>query len=187
MDKLLSRIDVRQLNLLLFTVLVLTSGALGSYVVWPKVEVFRHLSSNLEVLQNVLTEGNSVDHEVAALEQRAELLNHRLRGDTVNMSSNQLEAFIIGRMQDISWQHAVELRAVTPGVGNQMQVFEEVVFNLEVTGDYFDLFEWLNSVRQDLGMLVIKQFNIKSIERNKVEPELLATLTIAFYREVSDA
>ena len=187
LNQLMKRMDPRQLNLLLFVVLLLSSSALASYVVWPKVDVFLNLSNTLKVLQNVLTQGNSVDHEVTALQQKVELLNHRLRGDTVNMSSNQLEAFIIGRMQDISWQHSVELRAVTPGSGNQIQIFEEVLFSVEVTGDYFDLFGWLTAVREELGMLVIKQFTITSIEHNTTEPRLLVILTIAFYREMNDA
>ena len=186
MEQLLNKVDARQLTLLLFAVLLLTTGALGSYVVWPRVEVFRNLSNTLEVLQNVVTQGNTVQHEVAALQREVESLNRRLHGDTINMSSNQLEAFIIGRMQDISWRHSVELRGVTPGTGNQIQVFEEVLFNLEVAGDYFDLFTWLTSVRRELGMLVIKQFDITTIERNTTDPQLLARLTIAFYREMSD-
>jgi len=186
-DQLLNKFDPRQLNLLMMGVLLLTCGALGSYVVWPKVEVYRNLANTLEVVQSVVTHGNTIDHEVVALQQEVESLNHSLHGDVVNMSSNQLEAFIIGRMQNISWRHSVELRGVTPATGNQMRIFEEVLFNLEVAGDYFDLFSWLNAVRHELGMLVIKQFNITSTEGNSREPLLSARFTIAFYREMNDA
>ena len=187
MDQLLNKMDSRQLNLVMIGVLLLTCGALGSYVVWPKVEVYRNLANTLEVVQNVVTHGYTIDHDIEALQQEVESLNYRLHGNIVDMSSNQLEAFIIGRIQNISWQHSVELRGVTPATGNQMQVFEEVLFNLEVAGDYFDLFSWLNAVRHELGMLVIKQFNITSIEGNSGEPLLSATFTIAFYREMHDA
>ena len=186
MNRMFNSLDPAQLNLLLFGVILLAGSALGSYVVWPKVETLRSLVNTLAVLEGVATNGKPVGDEVTTLEAEVESLNYSLHGDVVKMPSNQLEAFIIGRMQDISWQHGIELRGVQPGTGNRIQIFEEVLFELEVAGGYFDIHRWLLAVRDEFGMVVIKHFNIVPIERNSLEPRLLASLTIVFYRETDD-
>jgi hypothetical protein len=100
------------------------------------------------------------------------------------LPDKQLEAFVIGRLQGISWRNHVELRGVKPGKGEVVRIFREVLFDVEVSGDYFDLFAWLQELRRELGFVVVKQFAIRPLERDKENPRLSVKLSIVSYRRV---
>ena len=58
---------------------------------------------------------------------------------------------------------------------------------MEVAGDYFDLYTWLQELGDKLGFVVIKSFNIRPLDARAAEPRLTARLTIVSYREAGNA
>jgi hypothetical protein len=112
-----------------------------------------------------------------------EILSRTLHGDMANLPDKQLEAFIIERLQEISWRNQVELVSVKPRRGQVVPLFREVLFDVEITGDYFDLFAWLQSLAKELGFVVVKQYVIRPIDSDKESPRLSVNLTIVSYRQ----
>lgn len=184
MEYRLNDVDPRMASLMMVGAALLVMAALAVYVVWPEINAYRKSLGTLQVLERTVQHGDEVVQEMAALQQEVEGRVKRLHGDMVNMPKNQMEAFIIGRLQGISWRNKVELRAVTPGKGDTVQKFEEVLFDVEVFGDYFDLFAWLQNLSEELGYVVVKHFSIGSDGRKDTDTRLTARFTIVSYREI---
>ena len=187
MQRLLQQIEPRTLLLLMVAVTLLVIAALGSYVIWPEVRGYRQSLSTLAVLEEVTAHGDSLEQEMAVLEGSVDALDRQLHGDMANLPDNQMEAFIIGRLQGISWRNHVELLRVTPGNGSVVRVFEEVLFDVSVSGDYFDLFNWLQDLGDELGFVVVKQFDLQPATARDSGEQLKANFTIVSYREVTGA
>ena len=186
MESLLAKLDPRTMMLLMVSAAVLVATALATYVVWPEAKKYQHSNHTLAVLAEVVTAGSALEQKLAAYQGEVEALNRQLHGDMVNLPENQVESFIIGRLQAISWRNNIELLSVTPGKGSNVQVFEEMLFNVEISGDYFNLFAWLQELDSELGFVVVKDFSIRSGNSNDTE-RLTTHLTIVSYREVADA
>ena len=187
MGERLKKMDPRMASLAMVGVTLLALAVLAVYVVLPEVRDYRKSISTLEVLERVAQNGDELQQEMVVLQQQADGLVQRLHGDVVNMPKNQMEAFIIGRLQGISWRNNMVLRAVTPGKGDVVRMFEEVLFDVEVSGEYFDLFTWLQDLNEDLGYVVVKQFSIATEKHKDSDTRLNARFTIVSYREVGDA
>ena len=187
MNKLIMETEPRVIVLLLVSTALLVIAALGSYVIWPEFRDFRKSMGTLSVLRDVTSRGDNLVQEMALLKTSVERLDRELHGDMVNTPEKEMESFIIGRLQTISWRNNIELLRVTPGNGSTVRVFEEVLFNVVVAGDYFDIFNWLQSLDDELGFVVVKQFDLQPDHGNRSGERLRANFTIVSYREVNDA
>ena len=187
MKKLLTGMAPRNIVLLMVATALLMATALASYVIWPEARSYRHSINTLNTLESVVSQQTSISMQVATLESELEELQHQLHGDMANLPDNQMESFVIGRLQGISWNNNIELLAVKPGKGGIIQGYEEILFDVEVAGDYFDLYAWLQELADELGYVVIKRFNIRPLNARDTEPRLTATLTIVSYREAGNA
>ena len=187
MNKLIMETEPRVIVLVLVSTALLVIAALGSYVVWPEFRDFRKSIGTLSVLRDVTSRGDNLEQEMALLKTSVERLDRELHGDMVNTPEKEMESFIIGRLQTISWRNNIELLRVTPGNGSTVRVFEEVLFNVVVAGDYFDIFNWLQTLDDELGFVVVKHFDLQPAPGNKTGERLTANFTIVSYREVNDA
>lgn len=187
MRLLLQKTPPRTVLLLLVSVALLVVTALATYVVWPQYRDYRKSLVTLRVLENLSAGGAMLEQEMADMQQRVDTLNHRLHGDMVDLPENQLESFIIGRLQGISWRNHVELLSVTPGRGGRVQSFQEALFDVRVSGDYFDIYRWLQDMREELGYVVVKQFSITPGAAAEDAQRLTAMFTIVSYREAGHA
>jgi Tfp pilus assembly protein PilO len=187
METLLKQLEPRTAIILMISAVLLITTALGTYVIWPGVKQYRSSLATRDVLEQVSHNGQGLEAQIATLSEEVKALSHELHGDLANLPDNQMEAFIIGRLQGISWRNNIELQSVRPGKGNIIKVFEEIVFNVEITGDYFDLYAWLQDLGEELGFVVIKHFSIRPLDKSTAESRLTADLTIVSYREVNNA
>ena len=105
-----------------------------------------------------------------------------LHGDLAGLPAKELTAYTVGRLQSISWQNRVELVGVEPMEGEDIESFHELLFRVRLTGDYFDLYNWLRDLSRELGFIVIKQYEMAPISLSDQNPRLRAELTIAAYR-----
>lgn len=187
MHKLLMETEPRILVLLMVSAALLVMAALGSYVIWPEYRDFRKSMGTLSVLREVTSRGDDLEQQMSVLRTSVDRLNHELHGDMVNTPENEMESFIIGRLQTISWRNNIDLLRVTPAHGNTVRVFEEVLFEVIVSGGYFDIFNWLQALDDELGFVVVKRFELQPDNGNASGERLKANFTIVSYREVSDA
>lgn len=187
MDELLKRFEPRTLSLMMVATTIVLATALASYAVWPRVKDYRQSLNTLMVLERVAGNGDTLNQEMATLRGEVDTLNQKLHGDMLNLPEKQVESFIIGRLQGISWRNNVELTSVKPGKGGKVQAFEEILFNVNVSGNYFDLYAWLHDLGDELGFVVVKNFNIRVKDKATIDPRLTASMTIVSYREAESA
>lgn len=187
MNKLLMETEPRVLVLLMVSSALLVIAALGSYVIWPEFRDFRKSMDVLSVLREVTARGDDLDNQMVVLKTSVDRLNRELHGDMVNTPAKEMESFIIGRLQTLSWNNNVELLRVTPGHGSTVSVFEEVLFEVSISGDYFDIFNWLQALDDELGFVVVKRFALQPDGGGDSGERLKANFTIVSYREVADA
>ncbi len=179
---LLNDLDARQLRLMGIGGWVLLAAALFAYIVVPQVKTYRTAVDNRQVLRKAAQAGEAVSAQLATLNLEIEALQRRLHGDTANLPERQLESFVIGRLQNISWTNKVELVAVEPRLGETVQMFRENLFEIELTGSYRGLFKWLADVSDELGFVVIKEYEMRPAEDAATDPRLHVALTLASYR-----
>ena len=106
-------------------------------------------------------------------------LREQLYGPGENVAAKEMVPFIIRRLDQLSGQSNIRLMSVTPGQTSRVLMFDELAFEVSVSGNYLNLVNWLGTVEQELHPMVVKQFEMKS---GQAGDKLLAQLKIVSYR-----
>lgn len=189
LDQTLDRLAPRQLRLVLGGGVLLLVTALFFQLLWPQVKALRALRSSQAIL--LASGGNPAElaRQVTALKAEVASLRHHLQGDLGDLPPRQVEAHVIGLLQQLCWRHRLELASVIPQAGEQVHVFRETVFDLEVHGDYADFTAWLAEAREKLGFLVVKHYAIAPLEATAtapgMPPRLAVKLRVGAWRKVA--
>lgn len=184
MQELLQRVSLRELRLLLAGIGAIAIVAVGVTMLVPEIKALLAANENVKVLQAASIDSVELEQHLQQQSQRIEELRFRLYGDMAELPLKEVEAYIIGRLQEISWGTRVDLISVEPAAGEQVQIFQEMLFNVELLGEYDDLYRWLWDVRNELGYVVIKEYSLTRRDDDDAEPMLLANLSLASYRAV---
>lgn len=182
MQDLLTQFTDRQLKLFAACMSTLLIAAIVSYGFWPKVQQLRSLQDNRDVMADVTANDHGAAGEIDRLHNEIAAMRSRLQGDMVNLPVRQMESFIIGRLQTISWRNDVTLVGVEPADGESVEMYKEVLFRVQLDGDYFNLNDWLGDVSEELGYVVIKEFQLTVADDEPQDPLLKARLLLAAYR-----
>ncbi len=102
-----------------------------------------------------------------------------------NLPLKQVESYVIGKLQKISWRNDVDLVSVRPATGERVQIFDEVLFNIELIGEYDDIYRWLWDAKNELGFVVVKEYAMRRRDNIDDNPRLLTTVSLASYRTQS--
>jgi len=184
MQEVLQKISLRELRLLLTGLGAVVIVALAVSLMVPEVKKLLAARDNVEVLRAASQDSAELEQHMQEEHRRIEDLRFRLYGDMADLPLKQVEAYIIGRLQEISWGTSVELVSVAPAAGERVQIFQEMLFNVELVGHYDDLYRWLWDVRNELGYVVIKEYGLTRQDDNDADPLLTASLSLASYRAV---
>jgi Tfp pilus assembly protein PilO len=182
MQALLKNISLRELRLLLLGLgTVITTAAIVSLVA-PNVKALRAANKEVAVLEEAAQDGSELEQQLQEQQATIEELRYQLYGDMASLPSKQVEAYIIGRLQRVSWSNNVELVSVEPAIGDRVQMFQEMLFNVQLVGQYSDLYHWLRDAREDLGYVVVKEYALRRQDNVDDQPRLFADLSLASYR-----
>ena len=158
--------------------------SLSIYGLKPQLKEYTVLNSGLMKLERIVNNDNNVAGNINKLSQEIELVKHKIKGGMVDLPEKEMEAYILGVLQNISWNHNVKLVGVKPSQGSEIHIFQEMLFDVKLSGDYFDLYQWFLALRKDLGFIVIKNMNMNPIREQSNEVPLLMNLTIATYKSI---
>ena len=178
----LSRFDKRELALILGLTIFAVMALLGTYLVVPKIKTFRGVSSTEIALRKVVENGDLLDTRLAQLQGDIDSLQRRLHGDMASLPEKEIEAYVVGKLQRMSWQNNVQLVGIEPSDGATIESFHEILFRVSLAGDYFDMYKWLREVSSELGFVLIKQYEMRPTDGRSQQPRLSVTLTMATYR-----
>jgi len=182
MFTILNRFDQKELALILALVVFATTSLLFTYLVLPKIKIYRDIAKTESTLSKVVESGDLLDDQIAQLRGDIESLQRRLHGDMASLPEKQIEAHVIGRLQKLSWQNNVQLVGIEPSAGATIESFREILFRVNLTGDYFDMYKWLQDVSSELGFVLIKQYEMNPMNDSPGSPRLSVKLDMATYR-----
>jgi len=173
----------RVVAMMLIGIVLLVGLVEITYLLWPQVKSFRDLHASHQVLKQAVTNHDSLSNQLQKIDADVKELSRELHGDMAQLPVRQMESFVIGRLQKVSWATDVELESVQPGSGKQVQNFQERLFEVKLSARYHDFFEWLQIVNHELGYIVVKKFEIKPTNGDTIEnPRLNLALTLVSYR-----
>jgi Tfp pilus assembly protein PilO len=159
-SSLQKQIRPQALAALLVSLLVLTVLASYFYILKQPFHDFSQAQQNLEMLETEMQNGIPLDNQIKLIKEDITSLHQQLNGSGQKLPLNQTIAFVIGQMDKIAANHNVKLTSVEPGEVEKIFLFQEIPFHVEVIGNYFNLFDWLNQVESDLGPIVVKEFEL---------------------------
>lgn len=174
----LRQLSPRTLGLVFLAAVGLTLLASYLYVVKRPLAEYRRFRQTRTLLEAELEDESEKAIEIARLSGEVEALENQLARGGASVPVNQMVAHIIDRLDRISETYQVQLVGVKPGTRKEVFMFEEVPFDVEITGEYFSLFDWLREVEQELGPMVVKQYEILPENDNKTRMKL----TMVSYR-----
>ena len=173
----------RVVAMMLIGIVLLVVLVEATYLLWPQLKSYRELHASHQELQRAVSTNESLNNQWQTIDNEVTDLSRQLHGDMAQLPVKQMESFVIGRLQKVSWATDVELMSVQPGSGSQVQNFRERLFEVKLNARYHDFFEWLQIVNEELGYIVVKKFEINPNDRDAIEnPRLDLTLTLVSYR-----
>ncbi len=161
--------------------LIVIAGLLA-YAVAPKIKAYRSVMQSYSVLNSVVATNNFLQQDVQQLQQDISQLDKNLNSDSASLPFTQFESHIIGRLQDMAWQHNILLSGVQPQKGQKIDQFREMLFRVTLRGNYFDIYNLLSGFQNGLGFVVVKKFNLTPYSGRDEDMSLRVQMTIASYR-----
>lgn len=182
MQKYLQKLEPRQLMLLMSGILLLIVAILITYFVMPQLKEYRGMVKTRDSLKLLVVNSDDLISQLQLGEKSVSELNKKTHGDMATLPVNQLESYIIDRLQQISWKHNIDLLSIKPSSGEAIGKFREILFSINLSGDYFNLYTWISELNTQLGFTVIKQFEMRPLGQHETSPVLSAKLIMATYR-----
>lgn len=183
MEALLQKFQLRELRLVLLGAGMIITVAVFSGLVLPKVKLLQQTYQSVNSLEQASQGAGVLELQISRQHELLEALRFRLHGDMEDLPPRQVESYIIGRLQKVSWNNDVELVSVQPADGEQIHIFQEMLFTVQLAGHYADIYGWLWDVRNELGFVVIKELGLSRQDADDGQPLLRAELTMAAYRK----
>lgn len=184
MQDLLKKVSLRELRLALLGIGAILIVALAAGLLAPKIKAARAASHEVGILEEAAQDGNELDRHLQEQQAKIAELQYRLHGDMASLPVKEIEAYLIGRLQKVSWNNDVELVSVEPAIGERVKIFQEILFRVRLVGQYEDLYRWLLEARSDLGYVVVKEYGLTRQDNDDEKPRLIANLSLASYRAV---
>ena len=178
----LDQFGKREFSIILGCTVFAAMALLFTYLVLPKVKTYRGVSQTEITLSKLVENGDLLENQLAQLSGDIDLLERRLHGDMASLPEKEIEAYVVGKLQRMSWQNNVQLVGIEPSDGATIESFHEILFRVSLAGDYFDMYQWLRDVSSELGFVLIKQYEMKPMDNLSQNPRLSVTLTMATYR-----
>lgn len=173
----------RRVVLGLMTAIVVLAGLESWLLVLraPLLEVRSQAS-----IQADLAAANAGGVDTAAQIERltAELprLEKTLGGEQSARSDDGTILFLMDVLGRAGTRQSVSLGSVRPGARRIVQGFEETTYDIEVRGEYRNLYQWLHEAQAGVAPLVVSGFTLRSIDAG---PRIVLALKLAGYRPVT--
>lgn len=181
----LAEINRNSFLLILGLSIVVILAGVVAYVVLPQFKQYSAAKHSYSTLKLAVKNDGQLHDELLLVEKQITLIHKKLNGEGVNLPFKQFEAHVIGQLQQTAWRNNIELAGVRPRVGEVISHFREILFDVNLSGDYFDIYNLLSDFEKTLGFIVINDFHIRPDTNNKNSGELRVKLTLASYRRES--
>ena len=157
-------------------------AALVVYGVLPNFKAWQTTEQSYQLLSTTSDLGAGLAGEITLATDTVQSLNQRMQGDSATLPRKQVESHIIGSLQHLAWSNNVQLSGVVPREGEVVDLFREILFDVKLSGDYFDIHAMLSDFQRKLGFVVVKRFNLEPKPTSDQKQWLGVEMTLASYR-----
>ena len=178
----LQQVEPKSLGLILLLSGFVIAVAASLYIVKPQYQSYNDKSASLEILNSQIDDQSQLQQVIDVERKKIEALQLKLHGEAGEMPVNEIEAYLVGRLQELAWDAGIELSGVRPGQAKRILEFEELSFKVDVTGEYQNLYQWLNNIGDTLGFMLVSNYEISLAGRKNEQENLKMKVTIVFYR-----
>jgi Tfp pilus assembly protein PilO len=178
----LSRFSRRDFSLILGIAVLAVTALLFTFLVLPELKIYLQVSKSEASMRSSVVGGEELNSQIEQFNDDIESLARRLHGDMASLPEKEIEAHIVGKLQQISWQNNIQLVGVEPSTGDTVESFHEILFRVTLAGSYQDLYQWLREVGDELGFVLIKQYEMQTLDDETRNPLLSVKLTMSTYR-----
>jgi Tfp pilus assembly protein PilO len=175
-------VEPRSLGLILLLLSLLVITAIALYMIKPQYQRFNETSNSFEMLNSQIDDQAQLQRAIDTERNQIQEMQLQLHGEAGDMPVNEMEAYLVGRLQGLAWAAGIELAGVRPGQAKRVLEFDEISFKVDVTGEYRDLHDWLNKIGDKLGFMLVSNYEISLAGRKSNETPLKMNVTIVFYR-----
>ncbi len=178
----LAEVDPNTLLFILILTGILITTFMGLYVIKPSYLNFNDRSIDFEMLQSQVDDQEQLQQVIDEKRKKVRDVQLQLHGEAGDIPVNEMEAYLLGRLQGLAWDAGIELVGVRPGPAKRIMAFEEISFKVEVKGEYRNLYVWLNKIGDTLGFMLVSNYDISLAGGKTNRPSLKMHVTIVFYR-----
>jgi Tfp pilus assembly protein PilO len=175
-------VDTRSLKMIMMLVCVVIVAATALYMIKPVFVDYQQRRETYGMLQNQLQDQAQLQSSIDQARDQIGKLQLELHGEASNMPVNEMESYLVGRLQGLSWDAGIELVGVRPGAAKRIMEFEEISFEVDVSGEYANLYKWLDMIGNVLGFMLVTNYDISLSGRDSSKTALNMHVTIVFYR-----
>ena len=184
-DAYLEKTDSRTLLLGVALIALLVCAIQAMYLLWPQWQRLQQVAETHKVLTRVNASGQGLVAQLAQIKDEVATLSRSLHGGMAELPGKQMESYIIGRLQSVSWKTHVDLISIKPGVGQQVQMFQEGLFDVQLRAGYHEFVAWLKRIEEELGFIVVKKYHISPFDQSLTDATMNIRLTMVAYRMVN--
>lgn len=178
----MAEVEPRSLGLILLSLGFLVVLAISLYIVKPQYLSARDKSISFAMLQEQIDDQAHLQNVIDEERKKIKALQLQLHGEAGALPVNEIESYLVGRLQGLAWDSGIELSGVRPGQAKRIMEFEEISFKVDVSGDYRSLYRWLSKIGDTLGFMMVSNYEISIAGRKREQTDLNMHVTIVFYR-----
>jgi Tfp pilus assembly protein PilO len=174
----------RQKIIVIAGIVVLICAAVISYLVVPEYKVWKKLQEQEQLLDGIIVQ-QDLTEQIATSAKNIETLSKALHGEGGSIDLMQIEAFVIKKLELTSIQKQVRLISVQPLPRMDIDNFKQITFLVKVSGGYSNIYQWLLSLRKEMGFIAINQLKMTKVSqagRYTSPDDLSAELKLVTYR-----
>lgn len=145
---------------------------------------FRLKQQEKIALERGAAEANKYPAELLRLNKEVADLRTQILGTNNSLNTDQMVVKLVDDLATIGKRHGVKLGNVVPNAERNIFMFSEVAFDINAKGSYGALYNWLSSLENELGPLVVSQMEIRP--PGGTEKELGLTVKLSAYHLVKD-
>lgn len=177
-ENILKDTQPRLIYTVMITSLLLFVLASYLYLLKKPLAEYSELKQARILLQVKMENKTKLSNDIERLKKEVDQLNRRLHGKKPVKREHEMLAHKINTLDNLSSYHKVQLLSVKPGSPRIVSMFKEISFDVEVAGQYQQLYTWLHEVEMEFGSMVVKQFEVRPKTDSK---DLYVKMKMAFY------
>lgn len=174
--------DTRSLKLIVALSCIVIVAAIMLYMIKPQYLDFKSKRETSAMLKNQIQNQEQLQKSIDETRSQIKALSLQLHGEAGSMPVNEVEAYLVGRLQELAWGAGIELLGVKPGVSKRVMSFEEISFEVDVGGEYDHIYNWLDEIGNVLGFMLVTNYQMSLTNQQNNKTALNMHVTIVFYR-----